>query len=171
MRKISSLILFLFSLILFFLLIFPKIQNLIYLKKEISLKERELKFQNEYFSQLGEISNQLKEYQESLDKIDFALPKDPGFPEILNFLQNISSQIGLSLKEIKLVSSPQTQEKLKENKINLSFNGNYPSFLNFLSLLEKSARLIEVEQTSISVPEKEGQIEFNLLIKFYNYKE
>jgi Tfp pilus assembly protein PilO len=70
-----------------------------------------------------------------------------------------------------------TVEGLKENQkinflpISLEVAGSYAGFKNFILKLEKSARLVEVENTSFSYPEreqKEGYI-FRLGLKVYSY--
>lgn len=161
------------SALLFFLFILPKSQSLFFLIKEISQKESSLSIQQEYFQELQKTSEELKKYEETFLKIDLALPPEPylSLAELLNFLQKSSSQSGLSLKKISSVSvSP--KEDLKESKIELILNGSYPSFKNFLSVLEKSARLIKIERISFSVPERREEDEtfdFNLTIKVYSY--
>ena len=158
------------SVLLLFLLIWPKYQNLSSLNKEISKKELEFQSQEEYFQNLKDISERLKEYQESLSKIDSALPSNPSLPELCNFLQKTSSQSGLSLKEISPSSIATGGEEIKESKVNLTLAGSYPSFKNFLSVLEKSARMIELEKISFSSPKKETEsFDFDLIIKVYSY--
>jgi len=158
-----------FSFSLIFLLVYPRVQNLFFLKKEILEKESDLQSEEEYFQEIEKTSEELKKYQDSLLKIDSALPKKFSLPELLNFLQKVTSQSGLSLKGISSVSAtPLLAGKIKENRLNLVLVGNYSDFRNFLSILENSARLIEVENISFSLP-KEGQTNFNLTIKVYSY--
>jgi len=160
---------FFFSFSLVFLLIYPRVQDLIFLKKEISEKESDLKSQEKYFQEIEKTSEELKKYQDSLSKIDSALPEKFSLPELSNFLQKATSQSGLSFKGMSSVSvTSLLAGKIKENRLNLALVGNYPDFKNFLSILEKSARLIEVENISFSLP-KEGQINFDLTIKVYSY--
>lgn len=171
MRNYSYLILIcLFSsVLLFFLLIWPKYQSLSSLNKEISQKTSEFQSQEKYFQDLQKTSEELKKYQDSLSKIDSALPSDPSLPELFNFLQNFSSQSGLSLKKIS-PSSISPKEELKESRVDLTLSGDYPSFKNFLSVLEKSARMIELEKIFFSSPQKETEsFDFNLTIKVYSY--
>jgi len=168
------------SLVFGLTLVWPKYQDFIDLRKKIEGKKIELKTQANYFEDLQKISKELKKYQSQISKIDSALPEKISLPEVLNFLQKISSQSGLLLKnisptkialevekpkeeEIKIIKGP----GIKETKINLSLTGDYPSFKNFLSLLEKSARLFEIESISLS-SDKEG-LNFDLKIKVYSY--
>jgi len=180
-----TLIIFLLSLFLISFLIFPKYQKFNSLKKEILEKERELSSQGEYFETLQKTSEELKKYETSLSKIGAALPKNLSLPELLNFMQKASSQSGLFLKEISPAltaplekSAPEGQAspntvgrgEIKETRINFLLVGSYPDFKNFLFILEKSSRLIDIENVSFSLPkEKEGPSNFAITIKVYSY--
>jgi len=150
-------------------LIFPNYQNLTLLKKEISEKEIELSSQEKYFQDLRDIDQELKKHETAISKIDSALPNSPSLPELLNFIQMKTSQSGLALKGVSPATIiPATEKGLKEIRVNFILIGNYSDFKNFLSILEKSARLIEVGNISFSSPE-EGPFTFNLTIKVYSY--
>jgi len=163
-----TLILFLLSFLLIFSLIFPKYQKLDSLKKEILGKEDELSSQEKYFESLRKNSEELKKYEDSLSKIATALPKNPSLPELLNFIQKTSSQTGLSLKEISPAVTSSLEGEIRETRINFLLVGKYPDFKNFLSILEKSARLIDIENLSFSSP-KEGLFNFAITIKVNSY--
>ena len=158
--------------------VFPKYQNLNLLQLKIKEKEAALQSEKEYFSSISEISEKLKQYEESLSKINSALAAEPGLPALFNFLQTAASQNGLVLKKIApTMPSPLKEElvkegwslEIRETGINLTVTGSYPSFKNFLSTVEKTARMIEIESISFSAPEEAGPIDFNLRIKVYSY--
>ena len=172
-------IFFLLSVLLIIFLIFPKYQNLNLLKKEISGKEDELSSQEEYFESLQKTSEELKKYEDSLLKIDTALPQKLSLPEFLNFIQKASSQSNLSLRGMSPAVTSSLEKAaegeprqgrggIKETRISFVLAGDYSDFKNFLSILEKSARLIDIENFSFS-SSKEGQFNFNLAIKVYSY--
>jgi Tfp pilus assembly protein PilO len=135
------------------------------LKAQALQKREEYKNLENYYQQLREIFEKLKNYQDSLSKIDFALPENPSIPEFFNFIQKLASLSGLSLSKID--SSLISEEELKEWKINLSLKGDYNSFKNFLSSLEKSARFIEIDKISFSG--ENGIFDFNLELKIRGY--
>jgi Tfp pilus assembly protein PilO len=158
--------------------VFPKYQNLKLLQSEVKEKEAELQSEKEYFSSLDEISEKIKKYEESLSKINSALAAEPGLPDLFNFLQTAASQNGLVLKKIAPTSPKPLKGELskegwspgiRETVINLAVAGSYSSFKNFLSTLEKTARMIEVESISFSTLEEVGPTDFNLRIKVYSY--
>jgi len=158
--------------------VFPEYQNLNSLQLKVKEKEAALQSKKEYFSNLGEISEELKKYEESLSKINSALAAEPGLPALFNFLQTAASQNGLVLKKITPTLPSSLREELvkegwsleiRETGINLTVTGSYPSFKDFLSNLEKTARMIEIENISFSTGEEAGPIDFNLRIKVYSY--
>lgn len=161
---------FVSSLLLGLTLIWPKAGKLSALREEIALKELNLLSQENYFKDLTAISEEVKKYESSLSKIDSALPQKFSLPDILNFIQTASSQSGLSLKTVSpTLSAPSQEEKeIKKKIINVVLTGDYGSFKNFLSILENSSRLIEVENIAFDYS-KEGAYNFNLTIAVYSY--
>jgi len=174
MSKSAAIVIFLLaSLIVGVFLLFPKTQDLRAIRLEIGERNAELQSKEKHFSNLQETSKELEEYQSELSKIDSALPSDlSSLPSLFNFLQKASSQNGLILKNVGAFSVTVSEERpeIKEITLNFGVSGSYPSFKNFLSTLEKSARLIEVENISFSVPqEKETSFPFDLKIKVHSY--
>lgn len=163
----------LLSVFLFCFLIWPKYQNLSLLRAEISQKMLELQSLQEYFGELKGLLEQLKEDQDSLSKIDSALPFNPSLSELFNFIQEASSQSGLFLKQVSLVKVSGEKEikgEIKESKVDLTLSGDYSSLKNFISILEKSARIIEIERISFVSPKKEKEnFDFYLTINVYSY--
>lgn len=151
----------------------PKYQDLKALEANIEEKDLELQSETDYFSQIKETSEKLKGYEDSLAKISSALPPDPSLPALFNFLQQASSQTGLVLEEISLGSiSPfqGKQESIKKIYVNLQLAGSYPAFKDFLSTLERSTKLIEVESIFFSSPrEPEEPFSFKVNIKTHSY--
>lgn len=95
-----------------------------------------------------------------LPMIDQALPKNSEFPLLADFLSNAaqSSQIELStlsFEKIILKAAPSAKkpgEPTAHQTINFSTTaeGDYLNLKNFVSLLENSRRLIQIEATNVS---------------------
>lgn len=168
---LAVIICFFLTLILGVGFLWPKFQDLREVQKNIKEKEERLQSNEEYFSNLEEIKINLEEYQGELSKINSALPDDLSLPSLFDFLQKTSSQSGLVLKGISpfAISSPEEFPALKEIQFGLEVIGSYPSFKNFLSILEESARMIEVKNISFLSPEKGKPFTFSLRIKVYSY--
>lgn len=168
----------------------PKYQEMRYAQKKVQAKETEIQNKQGYFSKINEASEKLKKYPKELAKIDFALPANVSLPFLYDFFQKISSQNGLVLENIsggpasviqpKISSGSeiniqseigfQSEKAVQEIKVNLSLAGSYSAFKNFLSSIEKSARMIEVESMSFSFPKEEGEsLSFSLTVKTHSY--
>lgn len=137
------------------LLIWPKTQESKTLQNDIKVKKGEIEQAKNYFKKLGELKIQMEtDYLDELSKIGAALPSDASvaMPSFLKFLQETAGQAGLTLKSISPSSDVSaTEEGIKELKVELSVEGSYAAFKNFLLALENSARLIEVESISFSL--------------------
>ena len=165
---ISLLLLISFAWVIFFLS--PQNKTLNSLKEEIRQKQFELQSQEEYLVNLTATAENLKNYQIQLSKIDSALPDTAELPALFDFLQKSASQSGLVLKGLE--ATPGTQEKkeggLRETRLNLFLIGSYTSFKNFLSIMEYSSRLIEVESLAFSSSEA-GLINAKIRIRVNSY--
>jgi len=178
MKKSFSIPILLFAaLILVTYLLLPQYQEFKAIVSEKEQKEAELLGTEKYFSNLGQISENLRNYQDSLEKIESALPQDLSLSSLLSFFQKKSSENGLLLKNISQAKM-ESKEKRKEEKgilapvlethFNLNLSGSLLSLKGFLETLEKSSRLIEVENISVEVT-KEELPEYNLLIKVMSF--
>ncbi|MDD2696805.1 MAG: type 4a pilus biogenesis protein PilO [Candidatus Pacebacteria bacterium] len=164
---------FVFTIILGGVLLWPKFQTLREIQKSVREKQTELQYDEEYYSNLAEIKTSLEEYETEVAKISSAIPDYPSLPSLFSFLQKASSQSGLVLKGISPFGSSPSEKftGLTETNFSLQVSGSYSAFKTFLASLEKSARLIEIENVSFGSP-KEGSEDlflFNLTIKVYSY--
>lgn len=166
-RPITIAICIFLTLILGVVFINPKYQELRGIRERIRVKKAEIQSKEKYFSDITDVSEQLKEYEAQLSKIDSALPPDVSLPALFNFLQTATSQNGLVLKGM----SPgfTVQGRFGETSVSLVVTGSYSSLKSFLSTLEKSARMIETESISFSSPGETGLFTFNLRIKVHSY--
>jgi len=168
---------FLISMLLFLTLFFsiflviPKYSELQILRAKVSEKRAEFLQRKEYFSHLEQLSKELEKHQEALSKIDTALPEQPNLPSLLEFLQKACSENGLLLKSVGSFDNfnPKRGQKIKTVQFNFEVSGTFDDFMNFLSTLEKSARLIEVSSISFNLP-KEGDIfSFKVKVRVHSF--
>ncbi|MFH1036847.1 MAG: type 4a pilus biogenesis protein PilO [Patescibacteria group bacterium] len=153
-------------------LIMPKYQVLQLKQAEVDAKQRELENREEYYQEIARISEELKQKNEEVSKISSAFPDEVSAPSMLDFFQRKASDSGLILKQASdISSSPNSKDSaIKENTITLSLSGFYHDFKNFLSVLENSARIIEVDNISFSSPGREtSPFSFEIVVKFYSH--
>jgi Tfp pilus assembly protein PilO len=156
----------------------PKYTDFKNLKEEVAKKELSFQQKQKYYLNLQNISAELESYQDALEKIDSALPQEFSEASLLNFFQAEAAENGLVVKTLGAVATPSQREKkektpktpskIKEHYFTLTVKGSINSFKAFLKGLEKSSRLIEIENISLQVSERELP-ELVLLVKVYSY--
>ena len=174
MKKSFSIPILLFALLILATYLFlPQYQEFKSAKTQVNQMEARVLETQRYFSDLGQVLENLRNYEDSLEKIESALPDDPSLAALLNFFQRKSSENGLLLKEISQAKVTKKEVKkgilarVEETYLYLNLSGSYLSLKGFLETLEKSSRLIEVERISIEVLREELP-EYNILIKVYH---
>lgn len=163
------------SLFVVFVGILPQKESLDGLEIIIAQKQVELETEENYVKKMEENLEKVEEKGALLEKIDLAIPSSPLLPEVLNFFQKTAAQSGLALKELYPTFSDFSRgEKIKNLRIDLALEGTYEDFKKLLSVIENSARLIEIEGIIFSTPEIEskkeaGIFEFEVATKVYFY--
>lgn len=154
----------------------PKYQELGDKKLEVEGKDTEIRQKEEYLSKLEVFSDRLSGYSDELAEIDFALPTEPSIAALFIFFQKTSSENGLILKDTDLgelfsSEAPKTpEERIQKMPFSISVTGSYPALKNFLSVVYKNTRLIEVNSISFSSPEEKGLFIFNLALETHAYQ-
>jgi len=177
MKKILTIPILLFLTFLGFVyFLYPTYLHYSQLKKEVIERDKYLQQKQIYFTNLAQTKLKLKEYKESLDKIDQALPPSLCLGCMIDFFQKQASNNGLVLEDISLKVGKAQQKEQKEEKIqnfyfSLHLVGDVTSFSEFLKNLEKSARLVEVENFSFKLPRGKKLPEFELEVKVRTYLE
>jgi len=186
-RLATIIICIIISTVLVFFLLWPQYQKFSDARWQVKEKQTERDNQEEYFNQIGSLSKELEGYKEQKEKIASALPSSPDAPDLLNFLANAILKNGMNLEKITSFSSDQSKKTTKtasgkeesvfsgakEIIVEFDVKGEYENLKNFISTLEESARIIEVE--SISLNKKLKQVEgdstpsFSFKIKAYYY--
>jgi len=141
---------------------------------DLEIKKIQVKQKEEYFSKLKDLQAKLQNYNDQFAKINAALPSEISLPALFNFIQRLSLESGVILKEIKggtpSSSSIQGATGVQTFSFPLGLSGSYSSFKNFLSNLYQNSRIIDVDTVKFSSP-KEGAktelFEFNLDLKTY----
>lgn len=178
-RKIIIIVVVLLAdIILAWFLVVPQYNQFKNLQTEAVLKEAEYNAKYAYYAQVNQLFDDIQKRQDSLSKIDNALPSSLSLSPIVYFLQKKTAESGLVLKDIFFSKTspinPKTQ--VKEIVFSLSLMGNYQALKNFIAILEKSANLFEVNSISFSSQAQIQQAQqstqshsFIMEIKTYSY--
>ncbi len=186
MNKSFIVPIFLFiSFLVFAYLIMPEYNALDKANQDLEERELELRNVENYYGEIKDHFNELKNYEENLNKIESALPDKISLAGVANFLQLASSESGVFLETIS-VSLPragtasgrtrkdttdQKEQKIPEGVLEsgaeIEVSGYYDNFKTFIEALEQSARLIEIKDISIVASEEIPSLHMSL--QFYSY--
>jgi len=149
-KLISSAIIFLVTIALVFIFVMPKYQSTKDLKGEFTQKQAEYNGKSAYYTKIDELIKTLESKKEALEKIDSALTPSFSLAPLVYFLQKKSGEAGLVVSNMSLsgVPKPAGASGIKEAAFSISLTGNYQGLKDFLSSLDKSARLFEVNLIS-----------------------
>jgi len=132
-------------------LLLPKNQEFKVLQEKLKAKKDELQYKEQYLLSLKEASEELEKYKEELAKVDSAIPSNSSLPALFAFIQKETQYNGLVPKNLGsfVVNVVPANPTIKETHLDFEVSGNYASIKDFLHALEKSARLIELENISL----------------------
>jgi len=156
-------------------LILPQYRDFKMLQLQVLEKKTELANREKYLENLESLSKEIEKYKEEIAKIDIALPRDPNLPQLFKFLEKTCSENGLVFKNVGAFGTVALEKPANTNVTSVEFavSGKFEDFIKFLSVLEKSARLIEVSSIGFGVPEKAEEVaknifSFSLVVKVYS---
>jgi Tfp pilus assembly protein PilO len=146
-RPIAIAIIIFITILFAFFLVVPEYTKLQDMRVQVAQKTAEYRAQFDYFGDISRTYYNLQDKKAELQKIDDALPSKPDFGQLIYFFQAKSKDNGLALKNFAL-SQAGSGAGVKPITFSLSLVGNYSSLKNFVSYLEKSARLFEIVSIS-----------------------
>jgi len=140
--------------------------------RQALIEERNTELQN-----VAELGKQYQARQADIDKITAFMPEQKRIDQIISSVQQISSQAGLNLAGITTAAAADLGETAGYKKLFVSFDveGQYPSFVNFLKLLEQNLRLYDIfsiigSPTTDVAGGRQGLINFSVQLNAYNLK-
>ncbi len=149
----------------------PTVITITKLIKEIEEKEAASLLLDKKIASLVAAQKIYAENGQRLPMLDQALPEKSEFPWLANFLDSValSSQVelsSLSFEKINLIFVPSAKESEKpptHRSVNFSTNakGDYLNLKNFVSFLEGSRRLIQIELAKVSETKKKDEEKIN----------
>jgi type IV pilus assembly protein PilO len=161
-----------------YFLISPKFQDLRRKKLEVETQDEGFRRKEEHLLNLENTLEGLSKYEDQIAKINSALPSRPSEPDLLNYLQRLSSENGLILKSVNTTSlftvAELPGEKIKKLPLSVGLTGSYLSLKSFISSIYRSARLIEIKSISFSTNIEEGietkdLFDFQLELETHSY--
>lgn len=153
-------------------LVYPNYQDLTELKVDINLKQSELVNKTRRVSELARLKEQLDRHTIELERIDAAIPQDAEIPTLFNFIQNISATSGLVLR---FISAAETEGRFENSdlvvvSISISVTGSYDALKEYISQIEKSPRILEIQSVAFSsLLSEDEQFDFTISFNAYAY--
>jgi Tfp pilus assembly protein PilO len=180
-KFISAAIIFVIALALIFLFVLPKYEESVSLQDTLVKKQIDYNNKYVYYAKILDAAKMIEENKDSLEKIHSALPSEVSLAPLIYFLQKKGGDAGLHVISVDFsqFSPTSSVDQIKNITLNIKVSGSYEGLKSFLSSLETSARLFEVDSISfasaaVAQDVKLGQnplrtYDFNLVVRTHTY--
>ena len=150
-------------------LVLPKYRDFVTANAEIEIIEERIQGRNEYLQRLRETDERLNSYQHELRLIDAALYNDPWLPHLYNYFIDLSIKRGIVLNDIKGSASERvTDSNFRRISLSIEGSGDYDSFKDFLTSIENSSRIFDVNNINLRVVDEFSlSFSMNLITRSY----
>lgn len=182
-NPLFSILFFLLIVMLGWFLVWPKFSEV----KVKSGELRELQSVQDNFGELkanvNRLVEQMKSSRQDIALLDEALPVDNRLSKVYVIVESFAKASGLTLVNINTdtgdaLAAPgalgesdtlfKTEKKLFISTMTLSLSGGYDQFVTFLTFLEESSRIVDVDSVDIA-PGENGELGFRVKLKSYFY--
>lgn len=121
---------------------------------------------------MEDLDNLKKEYlknKEEIDKISIVVPSEKHIPELVSTIENIARTTGLALTTFNISdnSNKETDKEVKSLNINAKLIGSYDAYRGFVTAIETSQRLIDIEVSKVAQDEEIGTLIIDLAGRTY----
>jgi Tfp pilus assembly protein PilO len=158
----------------FFVLVLPQFNSISGARAALETRQSLLKEKEAALENVNELGKQYEARQADIGKIVTFMPTQKRTDQIVSSVQQITGQAGLNLTTITTAASS-TGNAAGYKTISVSFDagGQYPTFVDFLKLLEQNLRLYDIfEINASSVISVSGGpqnlVNFSVKMKAYN---
>lgn len=180
-RPVATVILLIINAMLVFLFTWPEYNRASALELKLREKQAAYNGQSIYYANISKTLSDIESRSEILTKVESALPNEFVLAPLLYFFQKKGTENGLAVKNIvfsRLDAVPsraalaQTakEKEVEDTTLTLDVFGNYQGLKNFLSSVERSARIFEVRNISFNAADLAPGIVAQGQVKTYNFK-
>ncbi len=145
-KPVSSILIFIITLLAVFFFVLPEYQASNDARQSLAKKQTEYSTKSLYYAQIAKADQDLQADQDSLAKMDSALPPQFLFAPLLHFFQQKGSDAGLTVTSVGFlpIVTEDSDTGFKTVTTTLALKGTYQDLKHFLASLDTSARLFEV---------------------------
>lgn len=161
------------STVMALLLVWPAYEEMLAVRHEAKKRQLEYEASEAYSRKLREIKDRLDSRATELERLEAAIPKEPGLPALYGLLQTIASESGLVLKSVN--SSPVSKNEedaggAKRMVVDLKLAGSYASLKTFIQRAHAAPRFLNAEEIAF-LSSRSSMIPFDisLLLSAYSY--
>lgn len=173
--SLISFLIFLVSLTLGFVFVWPEFNKTDALKSEKTTQENQRENLKDILANIDELSAKYESAQDDIDKLKLAIPSEPQIPELLIQIEDLVKSNGLVLGNIGFTLEGPTAEEgssqtngIRIIKLNLNADGTYENLKNLLKDIENNIRLMDVIMFTFGEPDKEtGFSKFDISLNAY----
>jgi Tfp pilus assembly protein PilO len=170
MRNIIALLLIIASVGIFYGYIKPEWATVGELKSQVTQYDTTLQQADDAIQKLVDDQAKIKSISASdLQRLNVLVPDSLNTINMIIDFSNISSNYGLSIKNIKIVPGANSSSKYHYNSAGLSFsvNSSYDNFKQFLNGIESSLHIIDVTSVSFTPDAKSNLYNFSVTLNTY----
>ena len=168
-----SIVLFIVSIAVGVFMIWPNYQQLSISQQQLAEKEARLQIKENTLVELKELRKELGMYETELEKIRVSIPEDLQLPSLYDLVQSLSSLSGLLMQSISSSTeelSEETTSDLKMTGLSIRLSGSYEGLKEFLSRLNSSARVLNLQAITVVASGTEGEgLGIEAQIEAYSY--
>ncbi len=113
---------------------------------------------------------------DEIARLEKMLPANPDNVKLILEIDALAKSQGLSLQNVKINSAANADQKSKTAKSNpdigtltLDFTtvGPYPGYVNFINILEKNLRIMNIKKVSFLAPEDKANYQYQTTVETY----
>ena len=152
-----------------FYFVLPSYDQLNQLKTVLSERQNLLDSRTAMINYILKLKEDYNVHKQELEEIAIIIPSQKYIPEIISSLEAMATSNGVGLISINISESTKREEikGVKGLTISVKLTGTYESYMNFLTSLETSRRLIDIELSRITPSEKTAILTIDLAGRAY----
>jgi Tfp pilus assembly protein PilO len=181
MKSSTPIILILIAIGLFYTFIDPQYNKVKELRSEANQFDAMLKDVSQIATMRDALMVQYRGIpKEEMEKLEKALPDNSDIVRLALDLDSIASNYGISIKKIEvgekavndvsaiIIQQPSSAPTYQKETVSFNFVASYDDFRQFVSDMEKSLRIIDIENVEFQVGETESNLyDYKLTIATY----